>query len=39
MKQAISGKKDAHRAMCRNSTEENKNRYKYMKNESKKMIS
>ena len=32
VKEAISRKKDAHKAMCRNSTEENKNMYeKYNK--------
>ena len=28
VKEAVSRKKDAHRAMCQNSTEENKSRYK-----------
>ena len=32
-------KKDAHKAMCGNGTEENMNRYKAMKNESKKAVS
>ena len=38
MKEAISRKKDAHKAMCRNSNEENKKRYKSMKNEAKKAV-
>ena len=32
MKEAVSRKKEAHKAMCKNSTEENKRRYKSMKN-------
>ena len=31
VKEAVSRKKDAHREMCQNSTEENKKRYKSMK--------
>ena len=33
MKQAASRKKDTHKAMCMNSTVENKNGHKSMKNE------
>ena len=32
MKEAVSRKKDAHKAMCQNSTEKNKRRYKNRKN-------
>ena len=32
MKEADSRKKDAYKAMCQNNTEENKRRYKSMKN-------
>ena len=32
VKEAVSRKKDAHKAMCQKSTEENKRRYKSMKN-------
>ena len=32
MKKAASRKKDAHKTMCHNSTEENKRRHKSMKN-------
>ena len=32
-------KKDGHKLMCRNSTEENKNRYKSMNNKAKKAVS
>ena len=39
MKEAPSRKKDAHKAMSRNSTEENKRRYKSMKNKAKKAVS
>ena len=39
MKEAVSGKKDAHRAMCLKSTEENKRRYKGMKHNAKKAVS
>ena len=31
--------KDAHKAMCGNSSEENRNRYKSMKNKAKKAVS
>ena len=31
VKEAISGKEDAHKTMCRNTTEENKNGYKSIK--------
>ena len=40
--EAISRKKDAHKAMCGNSTEnstEERNRYKIIKNETKKAVS
>ena len=39
MKETKSRKKDAHKAMCRNSTEENKRRHKSMKNKPKKSVS
>ena len=39
MKEALSGKKEAHMAMCWNSIEENKRRYKSMKNKAKKAVS
>ena len=39
VKAAISSKKDAHKVMCQNSTEENKRRYKGMKTKAKKVIS
>ena len=39
MKEAVSRKKDAHKSICRNSTEENKRRYKSMKNNAKKAFS
>ena len=32
MKEAVSRKKEAYSAMCQNSTEENKRRYKSLKN-------
>ena len=32
VKEAVSRKKEAHRAMCQNIAEENKRRYKMMKN-------
>ena len=35
----ISRKKDSHKVMCRNCTEENKNRYKSVKNKAKKVVS
>ena len=37
--EAVSRKKDAHKAMCQNNTEESKRRYKNMKNEAKKAVS
>ena len=39
MKEAVSRKKDAHKTMCQNNTEENKRRYKFMNNKSKKAVS
>ena len=39
VKQAASRKKDAHKAMSQNETEENKRRHKGMKNEAKKAVS
>ena len=39
MKEAISRKKEAHKAMCWNRTEENKRRHKSMKNNVKKAVS
>ena len=39
VKEAVSRKKEAHKAMCENSTEENKRRYKSMKNKAKKAVS
>ena len=38
MKKAVSRKKGAHKAMCRNSSEGNKRRYKGMKNKAKKAV-
>ena len=38
VKEVVSRKKDAHKVMCRNSTEENKRRHKSMKNKSKKQF-
>ena len=38
-KEAVSRKKDVNKAMCRNSTEENRRRYKSMKNKAKKAVS
>ena len=38
-KEAVSRKKDAHKAMCQNSTEENKSRHKSQKNKAKKAVS
>ena len=35
----VNVKKDAHKAMCRNSTEKNKRRHKCMKNKAKKAVS
>ena len=34
-----SSKKDAHKVLCRNGTEENKDRYKIMKNKARKAVS
>ena len=39
VKEAVSKKKEAHKLMCRNNTEENNNRYKSMKNETKEAVS
>ena len=39
MKEAVSRKKDAHKAMCQNSTEENKRRHESMKNKTTKSVS
>ena len=39
MKEAVSCKKDAHNAMCQNSTEENKRRFESMKSKAKKAVS
>ena len=39
VKGTVSRKKDAHKAMCQNSIEENKRRYKSMKNKAKKAVS
>ena len=39
MKEAVSRKKEAHKAMCQNSTEENKGRYESMKNKANKAVS
>ena len=39
VKEAVSIKKDAQKAMCLNSTEENKSRYESMKNKAKKAVS
>ena len=39
MMEAVSKKKGAYKAMCQNSTEENKRRYKSMKNKAKKAVS
>ena len=38
MKEADSRKKDAHKAMCQNSTEKNKRKYKSMKNKARKQL-
>ena len=38
VKDAASRRKDGHKTMCQNSTEENKRRYKSIKNESKKAV-
>ena len=37
--ETVSRKKEAHKAMCQNSTEENKRRYKSMKNRANKAVS
>ena len=39
VKEAVSMKKEAHKSMCRNSTEENKSKYKIMKNKAKNAVS
>ena len=39
MKEAVSRKKDAHKAMCQNNTVENKRRYKSLKNKARKAVS
>ena len=39
VKVAFSRMKDAHKAMCQNSTEENKRRHKSLKNKAKKAVS
>ena len=39
VKETFSIKKDAHKVMCQNSTEENKWRYEGMKNKAKKAVS
>ena len=39
VKEAVSKKIDVHKAMCQNSTEENKRRYENMKNKAKKAVS
>ena len=39
VKEATSIKKDAHKAMCLNSTEKNKKRHRRMKNKAKKAVS
>ena len=39
VKETVSTKKDAHKAMCQNSTEENKMRYKSVKNKANKAVS
>ena len=39
MKEAVSRKKETHRAMYQNSTEENKRRYKSLENKAKKAVS
>ena len=38
MKVVVSRRKDAHKAMCRNSTEENKSGYESMKNKARKAV-
>ena len=39
MRETVSRKKDAHKAMCQNSTEENKRRYERMRSKTKKAVS
>ena len=39
VKEAVKRKKDAHKATCQNSTEENKRMYKSTKNKAKKAVS
>ena len=39
MKEAVSREKEAHKAMCHNSTEEKKRRYNSMKNKTKNAVS
>ena len=39
VKEAVSRKKESHNVMCQNSTEENKRRYKNMKNKANKAVS
>ena len=39
MKEAVSRRKDAHRAMCQHCTEQNKRRHKSTKNKAKKSVS
>ena len=39
MKEAVSKKKEAHKAMCQNNTEESKRRYESMKNKARKVVS
>ena len=39
VKEAVSRKNDAHKAMCQNSTEENKRRYESMKTKANKAVS
>ena len=39
VEEVVSRKKDAHNAMCRNSTEENKRRYISLKNKGRKAVS
>ena len=39
VKEAVSRKKEAHKAMCQNRTEENKRMYKSMKNKANKAVS
>ena len=38
VKEAVSRKKEAHKAMCQSSTEENKRMFKSIKNEAKKAV-